>query len=50
MIVGFGLGKRRPWDAMRSWGSRGAVKAVWVWVWGSLIRAGRALSAGRCIA
>ena len=34
ILIGFGLHERRAWDVVRSWGLRGAGKAVWVWAWG----------------
>ena len=34
IIIEFGLHERRAWDVVRSWGLRGAGKAVWVWAWG----------------
>ena len=37
IMIGFGLCERRPCDVIRSWGPRGAGKAAWAWVWGSLI-------------
>ena len=37
--------ERRARDVVRSWGLRGAGKAVRVWAWGSLICISRALSA-----
>ena len=49
VLIGFGLHERRAQDVMRSWGLRGAGKAVGVWAWGSLICVGRALSADCCI-
>ena len=33
IIIGFRLHERRARDVMRSWGPRGAGKAVWVWAW-----------------
>ena len=47
--IGFGLHERRARNVVKSWGLRGAVKAVWVWAWGSLICVGLASPAGICI-